>query len=177
MKILSRIYIFFLKRKREEKNFCEYFQGRFRCDSRLSHISCRAPNNIVLKPLSTNDAEIVNHDKNNVNADFHLKRMIEWNPNLGAYDLNGELLGWCLRLQSGALGELQVRDKYKRRGIGSLIIIAMCKILVSMSMDSFAFIDGDNLKLQMMFTKFGFRKTDDVYSLKTSAIITNGNGH
>jgi ribosomal protein S18 acetylase RimI-like enzyme len=133
-----------------------------------------APNNIVLKPLSSSDAEIVYKEHQSKNTNLHIKRLIDWNPNIGAYDLNGELLGWCLRHQNGALGDLQVRDRYKRRGIGSLIIIAMCKILVSMGMDSFALVKSDNLVLQMLFSKYGFRKTEDVYWMKTSAILSNG---
>lgn len=93
---------------------------------------------------------------------------------MGAYDLNGELLGWCLRLQSGALGGLQVREKFKRRGVGSLIVIAMVKILVSMAMDSFAFVSSNDELSQTLFTKFGFRKTDDIYWLKTCPSLTNG---
>lgn len=128
-----------------------------------------------MKPLSSNDAEIVfTENCQQIGSHLCVKRLIEWNPNLAAYDLNGQLLGWCFRLQSGALGGLQVREKFKRRGVGSLIIIAMVKILVSMNMDSFAFVSSDDERSQRIFTKFGFRKTDDIYWLKTSASLTNG---
>lgn len=30
---------------------------------------------------------------------FFLKRLINWNPNIGAYTADGQLVAWCFRLR------------------------------------------------------------------------------
>jgi hypothetical protein len=130
---------------------------------------CSAPNNVTLKPLSLDDAEIVNDEWPNkcVGSEFLVKRLVDWNPNIGAYDENNELMGWCLRLQAGPLGALQVRKKFMRRGIGSLCAITMSKILGNMNLDTFALVNESNFNSQNMFVKLGFKHTDDAYWLRT----------
>lgn len=134
-----------------------------------------APNNITLKPLSLDDAEIVNDEWPNKcsGSEFLVKRLVDWNPNIGAYDENNELMGYCLRLQAGALGALQVRKKFMRRGVGSLCINTMSKILGNVNLDTFAMVNELNFNTQHMFVKLGFKHTDDAYWLRTSP--TNGN--
>jgi FR47-like protein len=133
-----------------------------------------APSNITLKPLSLDDASIVNDEWSNncVGSHFLVKRLIEWNPNIGAYNENNELMGWCLRLQSGPLGALQVRKKFMRLGVGSLCIVAMSKIHANMNLDTFALINEGNFNSQNLFVKMGFKHTDDAYWLRTRP--TNG---
>lgn len=123
-----------------------------------------------MKPLSLADAEVVNDEWPNkhVGSYFLIKRLIEWNPNLGAFDENNELMGWCLRLQAGALGALQVRQKFVRRGIGSLLVVAMCKILANNDKDTFALVNHNNFVSQHMLRKLGLKHTDDAYWLRTS---------
>lgn len=128
-----------------------------------------APNNVTLKPLSPANAEIVDNEWPNkhIGSHFFVNRLIEWNPNIGAFDENNELMGWCLRLQAGPLGALQVRDKFMRKGIGSLVALAMCKILANMNLDTFALVGVQNIASQKMFVKLGFKHTDDAYWLRT----------
>lgn len=89
------------------------------------------------------------------------------NPNIGAFDENNELMGWCLRLQAGSLGALQVRKKFMRKGIGSLVALAMCKILANNDMDTFALVGPQNIAAQKMFNRLGFKHLDDAYCLRT----------
>lgn len=128
-----------------------------------------APSNVTLKPLSTKNAEIIDDEWPNkhVGSLFFVNRLIEWNPNIGAFDENNELMGWCLRLQTGPLGALQVAEKFKRRGIGSLVTLAMCKILANNEMDTFALVGEQNFSSQNLFTKLGFKHADDVFWLRT----------
>lgn len=141
----------------------------------LFMIIFRAPNNITLKPLSQSDAEVVNEEWSNncVGSDFLVNRLIEWNPNIGAYNEDNELMGWCLKLQCGALGALQVRKKFMRKGIGSICVLAMCKILANSNLDVFALVNAENFNTQNMFVKLGFKHIDDAYWLRT--FPTNGN--
>lgn len=122
-----------------------------------------------MKPLSVDNAELVNDEWPNKHEGslFFIKRLIEWNPNIGAFNENNELMGWCLRLQSGPLGALQVRKKFQQRGVGTILIVAMCKILANSNVDTFAFVGSGNFVPRNMFVKLGFKYTDDVYWLKT----------
>lgn len=140
----------------------------------VRHFIFSAPNNVTLKPLSGDDAEAVNNEWPNkcVGSDFLVRRLIEWNANIGAYDENNELMGWCLKLQCGALGALQVRKKFMRRGIGSVCALAMCKILQNSNLDAFALINSENFNSQNLFVKLGFKHIDDAYWLRTCP--TNG---
>lgn len=136
---------------------------------------CSAPNDVTLKPLSLDDdADVVNDEWPNkcVGSDFLIKRLVDWNANIGAYDENNELMGWCVRLQVGALGALQVRKKFMRRGIGSLCVMSMSKILANMNLDTFVLVNESNFNSQNMFVKLGFKHTDDAYWLRT--LPTNG---
>jgi ribosomal protein S18 acetylase RimI-like enzyme len=137
----------------------------------LTSILCvrSAPGNITLKPLSTENAEVVDDEWPNkhVASHFLVKRLIEWNQNIGAFNEDGELMGWCLRLQAGPLGALQVREKFMRKGIGSLVTLAMCKILANDGLDTFALVGNHNLASQKMFTRLGFERKDDAYWLRT----------
>ncbi|CAO1329840.1 unnamed protein product [Diamesa serratosioi] len=128
-----------------------------------------APSDITLKQLSVSDAELVNDEWPNKHEGslFLIKRLIEWNTNIGAYNEDGELMGWCLRLQSGPLGALQVRDKFKRLGIGSLVTIAMSKMLSHADKNTFALVGEQNIPSRTMFEKLNFKHTDDAYWLRT----------
>lgn len=126
------------------------------------------PNNVTFKPLSVENAEIVDNlwPNQHQGSLFLIRRLIQLNPNIGAFDENGDLMGWCLRLQPGPLGALQVKPSFRRRGIASLLIIAMCKILAYMGQDTFALVNHSNITASHMFLKLGFKQTDDAYWLR-----------
>lgn len=139
----------------------------------MIHICCsRAPDNVTLKPLAAENAELIDNEWPNKHdaSRFLVKRMIEWNPNIGAFNEHNELMGWCLRLQAGPLGALQVREKFARKGIGSIVVIAMCKILANYDMDTFALVGIQNTASQNLFLKLGFEHSDDAYWLRTFPI-------
>lgn len=125
-----------------------------------------------MKPLSVDNAKIVDDEWPNKHDGslFLVKRLIEWNPNIAAFNDKNELMGWCLRLQAGSLGALQVREKFKRRGIGSILILAMCKILANSELDTFALVGKRNLESRNMFIKLGFKHIDDCFWLKTYSV-------
>lgn len=121
------------------------------------------------------DAEVVNDEWPNkhIGSHFFVKRLIELNPNIGAYDKDGRLMGWSLRLQSGPLGALQVQKQFARKGIGSLVANAMCKILANMQLDTFALVGAQNFPSQKLFEKLGFEHKDDAYWLRTLPLDRN----
>lgn len=72
-----------------------------------------------------------------------------------------------IRLQAGALGALQVQESFKRRGIGSLVVTAMAKVLANKNMDTFALVGNTNESSKKMFEKLGFSRNDNAYWLRT----------
>lgn len=124
--------------------------------------------------MSLDDAEVVNEEWSNkcVGSDFLVRRLIEWNSNIGAYDENNELMGWCLKLQAGAFGALQVRNKFMRKGIGSILALAMSKIQANSNLDAYVMINSENFNSQNLFVKLGFKHIDYAYWLRTYP--TNG---
>jgi GNAT superfamily N-acetyltransferase len=100
-------------------------------------------------------------------SEFFLRRLINWNPNVGAFNDKGELMAWCFRLQAGPLGALQVDEKFKRQGLGTLVTKAMIKQLADLGQDTFALVGKDNEPSKKMFENIGFENIDDVYWLRT----------
>lgn len=98
---------------------------------------------------------------------FFLQRLAAWNPNVGLYNADGELVAWCFRLQAGPLGALQVDEKHLKKGYGSIVTAAMAKKLAALNQDCFALVNNSNIPSKRMFEKLGFRHTDFAYWLRT----------
>lgn len=128
----------------------------------------RPPENVTLKPLSVEHAEVINDEWPNKHDGslFFIQRLIKWNLNVGAFNDENELIGWCLRYQGGQIGTLQVLDKFRRRGLGGLLVLSMSKSLAEQGMDTYAFTFENNLQSQGLFKKLGFKKINDAYILK-----------
>lgn len=60
---------------------------------------CRLPDGITLGPLSESDAEKADAvwPNKHVGSMFFLKRLAKWNPNVGVYAADGELVAWSFR--------------------------------------------------------------------------------
>uniref|UniRef100_A0A0A1X7X8 Mycothiol acetyltransferase n=1 Tax=Zeugodacus cucurbitae TaxID=28588 RepID=A0A0A1X7X8_ZEUCU len=132
-------------------------------------ISC--PAGYVLRPLNAAaDADLVdtlwpNHHQG---SRFLIRRLIEWNANMGVYTANsGELVAWCLRLQGGFLGALQVKENHKRRGLGSLVAAATARRIAEQGDDVMALVNKDNRASRGMFDKLGFKVVDNCFWLRT----------
>ncbi|KAM8716710.1 hypothetical protein ACLKA7_003562 [Drosophila subpalustris] len=55
-----------------------------------------------------------------------IQMLIEHNSNVGLYlKETGQLCAWCLRLQSGFLGALEVLQSHQRRGLGAIVAAAI----------------------------------------------------
>lgn len=132
-------------------------------------VSC--VNGYVLRPLNAAaDADLIdtlwpNHHQG---SRFLIKRLIQWNANMGAYTADsGELVAWCLRLQGGFLGALQVKENHKRRGLGSLVAAATARRIAELGDDVMALVNKDNRASCGMFDKLGFKVVDNCYWLRT----------
>lgn len=102
---------------------------------------------------------------------FFLRRLIKWNPTIGAYKQhpNGSetLLGWSFVLQAGALGALQVRSEFQSQGIGTLVTAAMARQLSDLNKDTFGFVGLANINSRKMFERLGFQGIGTIFWLRT----------
>ncbi|XP_054744782.1 uncharacterized protein LOC129249152 [Anastrepha obliqua] len=132
-------------------------------------ISCSA--DYVLRPLNAaTDAEEIDTlwPNRHQGSLFLIKRLIEWNANIGVYTADtDELVAWCLRLQGGFLGALQVKENHKRRGLGSLVAAATAQRIAEQGDDVIALVNKNNSASCGMFDKLGFKVVDNCYWLRT----------
>ncbi|XP_073821021.1 uncharacterized protein [Musca autumnalis] len=135
------------------------------------------PKGYYVKPLSSaTDAEIIDSlwPNRHQGSLFLIKRLIDWNANMGVYvDGTNELVAWCLRLQGGFLGALQVKNDYKRLGLGSVVTRAISRSLGEQGEDVMALVNEDNQPSRGIFEKLGFTVTDRCYWLRTLPTVEN----
>ncbi|XP_017855290.1 uncharacterized protein LOC108608432 [Drosophila busckii] len=124
-----------------------------------------APAGLEFKNLKLEDAETINEIwPHRAPGSIHFVRtLIAHNVSVGAYDANGELIAWCLRLPLGSLGILQVRDTHKRLGLGSLMVRYLSKKISELGEEVLAPVVPVNMASRSMFEKLGFQSIDKVY--------------
>jgi GNAT superfamily N-acetyltransferase len=140
------------------------------------HFFYSTPNGICLKQLNHSYVPMINqawahkHD----GSLFYLERLIERNLSIGAFNKNdNELIAWCLRIENGSFGNLQVSENHQRRGLGSFLVKFMSKKLAEENIDSTAGILDSNQKSREMFQKLGFKHIDNTYWFTISSSIPN----
>ncbi|TDG40432.1 hypothetical protein AWZ03_013148 [Drosophila navojoa] len=87
-----------------------------------------------------------------------IQLLIEMNTNVGLYDqATGQLCAWCLRLQSGFLGALEVLPTHQRRGLGLVVAAAIAKrISGDLNHDVTALVNLNNTAACRVFEKLQF---------------------
>ncbi|KAH8325547.1 hypothetical protein KR067_001340 [Drosophila pandora] len=124
-----------------------------------------APTGIALSNLKVEDAETINEiwpHRTDKSVNF-VRSLIKYNVNVGAYDENGKLVAWCLRLPIGSLGLLQVLETHKRLGLGSLMVRSMAIKISALGDQVLAPVVTKNIASRSMFEKLGFRPIDTIY--------------
>ncbi|XP_017029390.1 uncharacterized protein [Drosophila kikkawai] len=88
-----------------------------------------------------------------------IEMLIENNNNIGLYEEEtGLLCSWCLRLQSGFLGALEVIPTHQRRGLGLVVAAAISKaIATDLQQDVTALVNMNNAAACRLFEKLGFQ--------------------
>lgn len=76
-------------------------------------------------------------------------------------------MGWCFILQSGAMGALQVCEEFQGQGIGTLVTVAMAKMLSGQGKDSFGFVGLTNWPSRKIFERLQFESIDRIHWLRT----------
>ncbi|EDW64937.1 uncharacterized protein [Drosophila virilis] len=87
-----------------------------------------------------------------------VEMLIEKNGNVGLYEeATGELCAWCLRLQSGFLGALEVLQTHQRRGLGLVVAAAIAKRIANdLEHDVTALVNLNNETARKVFDKLLF---------------------
>ncbi|KAH8289952.1 hypothetical protein KR018_009363 [Drosophila ironensis] len=88
-----------------------------------------------------------------------IQMLIENNTNVGLYEEEtGVLCAWCLRLQSGFLGALEVIQSHQRRGLGVVVAAAISKaIATDLEQDVTALVNMNNAAACRVFEKLNFQ--------------------
>ncbi|XP_055917597.1 uncharacterized protein LOC129949901 [Eupeodes corollae] len=123
------------------------------------------PQGIILSALRKEDIDTINSHwpHRHPGSELFVGRLVNLSQNIGAFDESGKLIAWCLLLPIGALGLLQVRDEYKRKGFGSLMVKAMAKMQAEKGMETIAPVVEENSASRAMFRSLGFQEIDAVF--------------
>ncbi|KAH8283185.1 hypothetical protein KR054_012648 [Drosophila jambulina] len=128
------------------------------------------PPGFVLRSLSVEDAPLVDEEwpNHHLGSLYFIERQIRLCLSVGLYKVETqELVAWCIRLQGGYLGALQVKDSYKRRGFGSLVTREISYRLAAQGHDVMALVGPSNAPSAGMFRKLGFQAIDQCLWLRT----------
>ncbi|XP_039482569.1 uncharacterized protein LOC120445950 isoform X1 [Drosophila santomea] len=128
------------------------------------------PDGFVLRPLSVADAPLVNEEwpNHHVGSLFFIERQIRLCVSVGLYQEDTqELVAWCIRLQGGYLGALQVKASHKRRGFGSVVTREIAYRLAAEGHDVMALVGPLNKPSSEVFSKLGFQVIDQCLWLRT----------
>ncbi|XP_017051516.1 uncharacterized protein LOC108095091 [Drosophila ficusphila] len=138
-------------------------------------LKVEAPVGFVLRSLSVSDAPLVNEEwpNHHLGSLYFIERQIQMCVSVGLYQEDTQqLVAWCIRLQGGYLGALQVRDSHKRRGFGSVVTREISYRLAAQGHDVMALVGHSNKPSSGMFSKLGFQVIDQCLWLRTEP--TNG---
>lgn len=119
------------------------------------------PEGLQVGPLQPYHAKIINDlwPHRETGSEFSLERLIRWNPSMGLFDKQGDLLGWCLFTQPGVMGSLGVIER--RKGYGKIVVQAFAKRLAEMGFNLYASILVENEPSKALFASVGFKPIKD----------------
>ncbi|XP_017835038.1 uncharacterized protein LOC108594385 isoform X2 [Drosophila busckii] len=126
--------------------------------AKLMKISC--PSGYYLDKVRLEHAVLINElwPARHAGSLKLIELLIEHNTSVGLYEQEtGQLCAWCLRLQSGFLGALQVLETHQRRGFAAVVAAAISqKIAKELEQDVTALVSMDNAPAARVFEKLHF---------------------
>lgn len=83
----------------------------------------RIPKGFYSAPLKEEDAVVMNSvwAQRHIGSIDFLKTAIRMNPSTGIYKDDGELIAWNIFLETGAMGNLQVKNEYQRKDFATFV--------------------------------------------------------
>ncbi|XP_016931513.3 uncharacterized protein [Drosophila suzukii] len=126
---------------------------------KLGEIQC--PEGYYLDKVRLEHAELINDlwSARHPGSLKLIQMLITYNTNVGLYEKeSGSLCAWCLRLQSGFLGALEVIQTHQRRGLGLVVAAAISKtIATDLQQDITALVNMNNNAARRVFEKLNFK--------------------
>ncbi len=112
---------------------------------------------IKIKELKSNDADFIfeNSHYQDFTSKAYIKERIELDSSAGIF-IQGELAGWGLTHDDGAIGFIHVRDDFRKQGYAGLIMQKLIRDKRRNSKDVFLNVELDNLKAKKLFYSLGF---------------------
>ncbi|XP_039438366.1 uncharacterized protein LOC120419668 [Culex pipiens pallens] len=91
-------------------------------------------------------------------SEFTVKRCLAWNTNVGLFNQEAELVGWCLHSNLGFLSYLHVDDRCRNRGFGELMVRAISRKVAEKGLNVYGGVRPDNGPSRRLFQKVGFEQ-------------------
>ncbi|XP_017154489.1 uncharacterized protein LOC108163611 [Drosophila miranda] len=130
------------------------------CCQKAKELEVECPSGYYLDKVRLEHAELVNDlwSARHPGSLYLIQLLISNNTNIGLYEREtGMLCAWCLRLQSGFLGALEVRKSHQRRGLGVIVAAAISQsIAKDLQQDVTALVNLNNSAACRLFEKLQF---------------------
>ncbi|XP_034667364.1 uncharacterized protein LOC117900912 [Drosophila subobscura] len=125
-----------------------------------SQLDIECPPGYYLDKVRLEHAELINDlwSARHPGSLYLIQLLISNNTNMGLYEEEtGLLCAWCLRLQSGFLGALEVRKSHQRRGLGVIVAAAISQAIAKdLQQDVTALVNLSNEAACRLFQKLQF---------------------
>lgn len=110
-----------------------------------------------LKRLKADDADFIfaNSHYQQYTSKAYIKERIEADCSAGIF-VAGELAAWGLTHDDGALGFIHVRNNFRKKGFGRLIMKQLIRDKIANKQAIFLNVEPDNLKAKKLFASLGF---------------------
>lgn len=122
------------------------------------------PKGFHLKSLTLDNLDQINSSwpHRYEGSDKFIEYSIKYHINIGLFDINNQLIAWCLRYDNGGLAILQVDQHYLKRGFGSLVAKSISKKIAHESdCDVISLVLHENKKSINLFKKLGFEEASE----------------
>lgn len=109
----------------------------------------RAPEGFHYAPLNASHVAKINSvwAQRSTTSEKFLSNLIEENPSTGAFKTDtGELAAWCVMLETGAMGNLQVDEKFLDCKIGVPTYMKQMETMLNLNREIIGHIVHQNLK-------------------------------
>ena len=157
----------FIEKHRERR--LEIEQSLFQTQTPYSLI--HHPNNAtilkdgnILRPLYLSDTSLINacFERRSSKSFTKIQRQITLHPTtcLGIFQPNNNICGYILQYENGILGMLYIKEEFRRRGYGTLLVQKATDVLEGEGKECVALILDGNSVSERVFERVGWVKAD-----------------
>jgi ribosomal protein S18 acetylase RimI-like enzyme len=131
---------------------------------------------IEIRQLKSKDADFIfNHSHyQDFTSKAYIRERIEADCSAGIF-IKGELAGWGLTHDDGALGFIHVRENFRKRGFARLIMQQLIRDKRENKKNVFLNVEPDNLKAKKLFYLLGFEFDRMISWIKLKNEVSTGN--